>query len=194
MATGQRLPSPGDRAPHPEANSPGAAAIEAWLVSYIAEMLGVEPASIDVRRPFTYFGLSSAEAVILAGDLEMWLGGRHLPATLAWDFPTIEALARQLAAGEFAGEEALEVRREARQGAVVPIAIIGIGCRFPGAANPQTFWQLLRGGIDAITEVPRDRWDVDAFYDPDPAKPGKMSTRWGGFLDQVDYFEPHFFG
>jgi myxalamid-type polyketide synthase MxaD len=88
----------------------------------------------------------------------------------------------------------LEARLEARQGTVVPIAIIGMGCRFPGAANLQAFWQLLQGGVDAITEVPRDRWDVDAFYDPNPTKPGKMSTRWGGFLDQVDHFDPHFFG
>jgi myxalamid-type polyketide synthase MxaE and MxaD len=88
----------------------------------------------------------------------------------------------------------LEARLEARQGLVVPVAIIGLGCRFPGAANPQAFWQLLQGGGDAITEVPRDRWDVETFYDPDPAKPGKMSTRWGGFLDRVDGFDPHFFG
>jgi len=88
----------------------------------------------------------------------------------------------------------LEARLEARQGMVVPVAIIGLGCRFPGAANPEAFWQLLQGGGDAITEVPMDRWDVDTFYDPDPAQPGKMNTRWGGFLDRVDGFDPHFFG
>lgn len=75
-----------------------------------------------------------------------------------------------------------------------PIAIIGIGCRFPNANNPESFWKLLRNGIDAIASVPKDRWDVDAFYDPDPATPGKMNTRWGGFLDRVDQFDPNFFG
>lgn len=75
-----------------------------------------------------------------------------------------------------------------------PIAIIGIGCRFPKAKDPESFWQLLRKGVDAITEVPEDRWDVDAFYDPEPGTPGKMSTRWGGFLEQVDQFDPSFFG
>ncbi|NEQ24610.1 MAG: type I polyketide synthase [Microcoleus sp. SIO2G3] len=74
------------------------------------------------------------------------------------------------------------------------IAIIGIGCRFPKAKDPESFWQLLRNGVDAITEVPKDRWDIDAFYDPEPGKPAKMSTRWGGFLDQVDQFDPSFFG
>jgi len=77
---------------------------------------------------------------------------------------------------------------------VESIAIIGIGCRFPKAKDPESFWQLLRNGVDAITEVPKDRWDIDAFYDPEPGTPGKMSTRWGGFLDQVDQFDPSFFG
>ncbi|MEA5581854.1 SDR family NAD(P)-dependent oxidoreductase [Nodularia harveyana UHCC-0300] len=74
-----------------------------------------------------------------------------------------------------------------------PIAIIGIGCRFPGAKNPEAFWHLLRDGIDAITEVPKTRWDIDAFYDPDPSTPDKMTTRWGGFLEQIDQFDAQFF-
>ncbi|MBW4454712.1 MAG: acyltransferase domain-containing protein [Nostoc indistinguendum CM1-VF10] len=75
-----------------------------------------------------------------------------------------------------------------------PIAIIGMGCRFPGAENPEAFWQLLRNGVDAITEVPADRWDIEKFYDPDPDAPGKVCTRKGGFLTQVDGFNPEFFG
>ena len=75
-----------------------------------------------------------------------------------------------------------------------PIAIIGVGCRFPGAKDPEAFWQLLRNGVDAITEVPKDRWDIEKFYHHTPATPGKMNTRWGGFLDDVDQFEPSFFG
>ncbi|MFB2772730.1 beta-ketoacyl synthase N-terminal-like domain-containing protein [Pelatocladus sp. BLCC-F211] len=74
------------------------------------------------------------------------------------------------------------------------IAIVGIGCRFPKTNNPKSFWHLLRNGVDAITEVPSDRWDIDAFYDPDPLKPGKMNTRWGGFLEQVSQFDANFFG
>ncbi|WP_035140792.1 type I polyketide synthase [Fischerella sp. PCC 9605] len=76
-----------------------------------------------------------------------------------------------------------------------PIAIVGMGCRFPGGAdNPEAFWQLLRNGVDAITDVPADRWDIEKYYDPDPDAPGKMCTRKGGFLAQVDAFNPEFFG
>ncbi|MFM7364965.1 MAG: aminotransferase class III-fold pyridoxal phosphate-dependent enzyme [Cuspidothrix sp.] len=74
-----------------------------------------------------------------------------------------------------------------------PIAIVGIGCRFPGAKNKQAFWELLRDGVDAITEVPSDRWDINSFYDSDLTKPHKMNTRWGGFLADIDRFDPEFF-
>ncbi len=75
-----------------------------------------------------------------------------------------------------------------------PIAIIGIGCRFPRANGPDEFWSLLKNGVDAISEVPANRWDIGQYYDPDPSVPGKMNTRWGGFLDQVEAFDPDFFG
>lgn len=81
------------------------------------------------------------------------------------------------------------------QGQRAPIAIIGIGCRFPGGADtPEQYWDLLTRGVDAISEVPADRWDIDAYYDPNPDAPGKMSTRFGGFLNQVDRFDSYFFG
>ncbi len=76
-----------------------------------------------------------------------------------------------------------------------PIAIIGIGCRFPGDVDgPESFWKLLLDGGDAITEVPPDRWDASALYNPDSEVPGKMSTRWGGFLEHIDRFDADFFG
>src|SRR5262245_1426806 len=74
------------------------------------------------------------------------------------------------------------------------IAIIGIGCRFPGANGLGPYWKLLRGGVDAITEIPRDRFDIDAVYDSRPGIAGKMATRWGGFLDGIDQFDAGFFG
>lgn len=78
---------------------------------------------------------------------------------------------------------------------VEPIAIVGIGCRLPGAVrNPEDLWNLLVGGVDAVVEVPEERWRLPATYHPDPGKPGRMNTRWGGFLDQVDRFDAQFFG
>jgi acyl transferase domain-containing protein len=76
----------------------------------------------------------------------------------------------------------------------VGIAIVGIGCRFPGASGPRAFWSLLRDGVDAITEIPEGRFDVDALYDPRPGIPGKISARWGGFLPNIDRFDASFFG
>ncbi|MBN1854430.1 MAG: SDR family NAD(P)-dependent oxidoreductase, partial [Pirellulales bacterium] len=76
-----------------------------------------------------------------------------------------------------------------------PIAVIGMACRFPGNANdPTSFWQNLASGKDAIIEVPSERWEIDAVYDPNPDAIGKMNTRWGGFIDHVDCFDAAFFG
>lgn len=76
-----------------------------------------------------------------------------------------------------------------------PIAVTGMGCRFPGGVrNPESFWQLLENGIDAITEVPESRWDAAELYDPDTAAPGRMNTRYGGFLGRIDLFDSEFFG
>src|SRR6516164_7004032 len=79
-------------------------------------------------------------------------------------------------------------------GRTFPVALVGLSCRFPGAADVAEFWSLLEAGKDAITEVPDDRWDVDAYYHPDPAKPGKMYTRAGGFIANIDKFDAGFFG
>jgi acyl transferase domain-containing protein len=75
-----------------------------------------------------------------------------------------------------------------------PVAIVGVGCRFPGnATSPEAYWRLLSEGVDAVAEVPRDRWDIDAYYDPDPDAPGKMYTRYGAFVPDIDRFDAPFF-
>nr|QEO74256.1 Beta-ketoacyl synthase [uncultured bacterium] len=86
--------------------------------------------------------------------------------------------------------------RELEQARSEPIAVVGMACRLPGgAADPEAYWQLLRAGVDAVGDIPADRWDVEAYYDPDPAVPGKMCTRSGGYLREgVDGFDPQFFG
>ncbi|MGC1854437.1 MAG: beta-ketoacyl synthase N-terminal-like domain-containing protein, partial [Candidatus Aquirickettsiella sp.] len=74
------------------------------------------------------------------------------------------------------------------------IAIVGIGCRFPSKINsPQLLWQTFLNGLDAIQEIPSIRWDINNYFDVNPKVPGKMYTRYGGFLDGVDEFDPPFF-
>ncbi len=75
-----------------------------------------------------------------------------------------------------------------------PIAIVGIGCRFPQSSDrPEDFWQMLIDGKSGITEVPPDRWDIDAYYDLDANTPGKMYTRYGGFVPHLHDFDAQFF-
>ena len=174
--------------PEPGALKREAAEIEQWLVREVSKRLHSDD-KIDIRQPFTSYGLDSVEAVILAGDLEQWLGRKFSP-TLAWDYPNIAALASYLA-GEPARPPhgySLSLNQEDS------IAVIGLGCRFPGAEGPDAFWELLHNGIDAITEVPPDRWNIDQYYAPEAGVPGRMNTRYGGFLEQVDQFDPLFFG
>jgi len=83
---------------------------------------------------------------------------------------------------------------ELEQRAAEPIAIVGMGGRFPGGSDPEAFWELLSEGGDAISEVPEGRWSLDEYYDPDPAAQGKMYTKWGGFIDGVKDFDADFFG
>ncbi|MDF5752447.1 type I polyketide synthase [Spongiactinospora sp. TRM90649] len=165
--------------------------IAEWLISRTAELLAVEPGSLSPDEPFTELGLSSMQAVELSGYLERWAGVPISP-TLAYDHPTITDAARHLA------PPATGTKGETRPAtpevtAATPIAIVGIGCRLPGGDGVERFWNVLREGVDAIREVPANRWDGEALYDPDPDAPGKMNTRWGGFLDDVEGFDADFF-
>jgi acyl transferase domain-containing protein/acyl carrier protein len=100
-------------------------------------------------------------------------------------------LARALSALEDMRWQVADLKRARSE----PIAVIGLGCRYPGGVeNADSFWRLLRDRQDAIGEVPPDRWDIQAYYDSDPNAPGKISTRHGGFLDHVDQFDPYFYG
>lgn len=178
-ASSRPTPDPGhDTAP---AFSPPAEAIAAWLAARIGGPLGLAASAVDVRKPFASFGLGSLQAVTLAAELERWLG-RSLSPTLVYEYPTIEALARHLADDHLPATQ--------KEGATCepasrdePIAIIGIGCRFPGATGPQEFWKLLLSGVDAVGEPPSGRW---------PA--GEPSAMRGGFLERVEDFDADFFG
>ncbi|MFJ7901544.1 aminotransferase class III-fold pyridoxal phosphate-dependent enzyme [Streptomyces sp. NPDC096198] len=84
--------------------------------------------------------------------------------------------------------------RELEESSSQPVAVVGMGCRLPSAPDPDAYWELLRTGRDAIGDIPADRWDVDALYDPDPGAEDRMYCRRGGFLDDVAGFDAGFFG
>ncbi len=122
--------------------SPSKKEIIHWLVTQLADALGIEAGEIDPGESFASYGLSSREAVTLSGDLEEWLG-RRLQPTLAWEYPTIDSLAGYLAAQP----DSKEGKTISDPGTVAqePIAIVGIGCRFPGADGPDGILALAAG-------------------------------------------------
>ncbi len=162
------------------------AEIQRWLLGTLAEQLRVPRGTIDPSRPLVSYGLDSRRAVELAGDLEARLG-RSVPAKIAYDYPTIDALAAHLA-GESTSTAALLIAKDE------PIAIIGLDCRFPGAPTPEAYWALLSEGRQAIQEITPDRFDLEAVYDPNPDAPGKTYARSAGLISDFDRFDAPFFG
>ncbi|MDR3662956.1 MAG: SDR family NAD(P)-dependent oxidoreductase [Mycobacterium sp.] len=168
-----------------------------YLRDAVAEVTRIDASEIREEAGFFDLGMDSLMAVELRRRLEQAVG-KELPATLAMDHPRLTDVADYLLGdilnlNEKAGTKAVtEVKSLAA--ADEPIAIISVACRFPGSPDPDAFWQVLAQGVDAISEIPEDRFDVDEFYDPDAQTPGKIYTRSGGYLDSVDTFDPEFFG
>lgn len=188
--------------------------ILAAIIDLIAWWQESAPEEIDPDRPMSELGLDSVSAVGISATLKEWFGREFPPSTVYGDI-SVRDVAREIsdlhtghAGGEMAEQVAQLSEKQRRllatrlatagahghgQGGET-IAIVGMACRFPGADTPDSFWQLLREGRDAVGEVPSSRWDVDAFYDSTPGTAGKMYTRWGGFLRDVESFDASFFG
>ncbi|MCV7380588.1 polyketide synthase [Mycobacterium alsense] len=168
-----------------------------YLREAVADVTRVDAAEIREDAGFFDLGMDSLMAVELRRRIEQAVG-REVPATLAMDYPRLSDVADYLLGdvlglgGQADGAPAAAPMAPARTDE--PIAIVAVACRFPGATDPEAFWELLAGGVDAIREVPDDRFDIDEFYDPDPDTPGKIYSRFGGFLDEIDGFDPEFFG
>ncbi|WP_036801169.1 type I polyketide synthase [Pleurocapsa sp. PCC 7319] len=148
--------------------------IQSWLVENLARRLGISTSEIEINEPFASSGLNSVDAISLSADLEDWLDIKLSP-TIVYDYPNIAELAAYLADSQ--SHTSTPKTQKLKPNAQSDIAIIGIGCRFPGGNNPEQFWQLLRDGKDAITKS--DRWQEES---------------WGGFIENVDQFDPQFFG
>ena len=126
-----------------------------------------------------------------------------LPTTLAFEYPTVMALASYLldevlalaeASGATPTTPPADSHQRSHMGLDEPIAVISMACRFPGAATPEAFWQLLWNGTDMVQEIPASRWPVDEYYDPQRPMPGKMYMREAAFVESAEQFDPLFFG
>jgi thioester reductase-like protein len=153
------------------------ASVRQWLQQYLAKKTGLPAHSIDADTSFAAYGLDSMAAVELAEQLGQWLG-RELDNSLAFDYPTPARVADFVAA-----EAPIRQTIHAASHKDDAIAIVGVGCRFPGADGPDAFWTLLSEGLSAIREVPEGRWPTFGARE-----------RWGGFIDPVDRFDAAFFG
>ncbi len=148
----------------------------------------------ELETPLAELGLDSLMAVELSTRLQQQLEPEiTVSPTIAFDYPSAGALAGHLLSLLKELPEVIQPVSVRVNTDDDDVAIIGLGCRFPGAENAVDFWQNLCNGVDAVREIPSDRWDIDRYYSPTPAA-GKMYTREGGFLDRIGDFDADFFG
>jgi len=160
----------------------------------VAAMLGrAEAGMVETTLSFRELGLDSLAAVELCRRLSE-LAGLRLPAAMAFDYPTPLAMARYLRGAIMGVRDERAISVPAMASSSEPIAIVGMGCRYPGGVcSPGELWELIAEGIDAISPFPADRgWDLEAPYDPD--RPGTSYAREGGFLYDAAEFDAAFFG
>ncbi len=169
--------------------------------THAAAVLGhAEADSVAAGRAFKELGFDSMRVMELRNRLNVATGLR-LATGAVFDHPTATLMAKHLRT-ELVGDDAATATAApapipvALPAADEPIAIVAMGCRFPGdVRTPEELWQLLAEGRDVISELPTDRgWDVEGLYDPDPDRSGKSYTREGGFLHDAAEFDPAFFG
>ncbi|MFI2126493.1 SDR family NAD(P)-dependent oxidoreductase [Streptomyces sp. NPDC020299] len=157
-----------------------------------------QPRVFAPDRPFREQGLDSLGLVALQQQLNT-ATGLSLPPTIGFDHPTPAALAEHLRTevlGLSATAEAAPAPAPRRGDADEPIAVVGIGCRYPGGVrSPEQLWQLVAEGRHVLEPFPTDRgWDLEALYHPDPETPGTTYVRHGGFLPDAGEFDAEFFG
>lgn len=177
--------------------------VRQWMVDYLVNTIGIDPEDIDCDAPLSDMAIGSADAVIMAGELAELLGRAVSPLEF-WQYPTINALSCFVTGGDIEpvfDDPAPAAAPAGGSGPTVagdrshePIAVIGMGCRFPGGIRgPDALWEFLTEGMSAVSQVPEDRWSV---FDGGPAQGAAAlakTTRWGGFLDDVAGFDAEFF-
>ena len=167
--------------------------LERWMANRLSQILDVPRDAIDVREPFARYGFKSQHAVQFCTDLEQHVH-RRIEPILAYDYPNIAELAKFLYSEDQQHQPQNGRALHRRQSIAEPIAIIGIGCRFPGANNAEEFWGLLRSGQSALKPYPKERWGDWQQQLAESASPRQQLPPVGGFLEHVEEFDPLFFG
>ena len=166
------------------------AELREWLIDYFVTVVGCVAEEVNPEIPLSDLGLGSRDAIVLAGEMSELLGRSVSPLDF-WEFSTISALAGHLAAPEDRPETSAVVEAAVNE----PIAVVGLGCRFPGDINgPEALWRFLCEGRSAIGMVPPDRWPQFDDGSPETATALARTTRWGSFLSDVAGFDAEFFG
>lgn len=198
------LPAPARKSQTPPAETPPAQKPPARrLIALFANTLGIPEEQFDVSATFGELGVESILLAELLTKLEAELD-RPVDPTALLEYPTVESLSAHLGAADVAetavAEPPVAAEPKPRRVAATPpgdtarpdghlVAVIGMACRFPGAPDTAAFWRLLSEGVPAVTDVPPGRWEVGELYDT-----GRSVSRWGGFLDAIEDFDPGYFG
>ena len=172
--------------------TPSDAELRAWLVDHLITTIGCDPEEVDVDASFADLGVGSRDSVVLSGELAE-LVGRPVSPVEFWQHPTVNALIGYLTTPE-SEIEAGAADSAGRSWADEPVAVIGVGCRFPGDIfGPEVFWRFLGEGRCAVGEVPAGRWAGFDDGSPEAAAALSGTTRWGSFLADIDAFDAEFF-
>lgn len=187
---------------------------EEYFKELLSSVIKLPASRIDAAAAMEQYGIDSLMIIQMTTRLEQLFGS--LPKTLFFEYQSIQELTRffmKKHKGRLIQE--LGVKKEnlaapvtqapkldrprlgkrfmAGESRTEDIAIIGLAGRYPKARNVDEFWENLKGGKDCIEEIPKERWDYTAYFDEDKTKEGKIYSKWGGFIDDIDKFDPLFF-